>query len=372
MKVPFVDLASEHEPLREALAAATAEVLASGRYVLGERLAAFETAFATYVGASHAVGVSSGTDALMLALRALGVGPSDVVVTTPYSFYSSAAVVLQIGAEVAFVDIDPETDNVSPAAFERFLEDDPRAERTKVVLPVHLFGLAADVAQLSALAERHDIAVVEDAAQAIGTYDTRGHHAGTAGRLGCFSFFPTKNLGGFGDGGAVVTNDPELADTVRRLRSYGAAEKLVHVGLGGNHRLDELQAALLAVKLPHLDAANARRAAHAAAYDAALADLEIRAPQRALAPARHAYHQYVVHAPDRDRLRARLAEDEIDTAVYYPLPLHRQPCFGPYVADHDLPAADAAAETALALPIRPSMTDEMRNWVVDRLRVYGA
>ncbi len=370
MKIPFVDLAREHAPMKDALHAAVREVVDSGRYIMGPKLAAFEAAFAEHVGAKHAIGVSSGTDALVLALLARDVGPGDVVVTTPYTFFSPAGVAARLGAEVVFVDIDPRTYNLDPDALDRWFARDARADRVRVVLPVHLFGLAADLEGIRALTRPRGVTVVEDAAQGVGTYAGDGRHVGVHGKLGCFSFFPTKNLGGLGDGGAVVTDDDALAARVRSLRSYGMSERLVHERLGGNHRLDEIQAAALLVKLDYLADKQRVRDLHAAAYDDALAGLGLGLPARPTPPARHAHHQYVVRVgPERDRVRAALASEGIETVVYYPTPLHLQPVFASHGSGAgDLPHAERAALETLALPIRPSLTPSERDTVVDALR----
>lgn len=370
MKIPFVDLAREHAPLKDALHAAVREVVDSGQYVMGPKLRAFEIAFAKHVGAKHAIGVSSGTDALVLAMLALDVGPRDVVVTTPYTFFSPAGVAARLGAELAFVDIDPRTYDLDADALAHWFAEDPRAARAKVVLPVHLFGLAADVEAIRALTRSRGVVVIEDAAQGVGAVARDGHHVGTHGKLGCFSFFPTKNLGGLGDGGAVVTNDDTIAARVRSLRSYGMSERLVHERLGGNHRLDEIQAAALLVKLAHLDDKQRVRDLHAAAYDEALADLDLVLPTRPTPPARHAHHQYVVRVgPERDRVRAALLDEGIETVVYYPTPLHLQPVFAALgYREGDLPHAEQAARETLALPIRPSLLPDERQAIVDALR----
>ncbi len=370
MKIPFVDLAREHAPFAEALHAAVNDAIDSGSYIMGETLAAFEVAFARYVGAAHAIGVSSGTDALTLALYEREVGPGDVVVTTPYTFYSPAGVAARLGAEVAFVDIDPVTFNLDPDALARFLANDPRAARTKVVLPVHLFGLAADLEGLRALTRPRGIWIVEDAAQGVDAIANDGRHVGTHGKLGCFSFFPTKNLGALGDGGAVVTNDDEVAARIRSLRSYGMSDRLVHERLGGNHRLDALQAAALLVKLEHLESKRRRRELNAAAYDDAFGELSIAVPARPTPPARHAHHQYVVRlGAARDRVREALTAEGIETKIYYPTPLHLQPVFASLgYREGDLVHAERAARETLALPIRPSLTLQERTTIIDAVR----
>lgn len=370
MKVPFIDLPREHAAYEATLKRALADVIDSGRYIMGPRLHRLEHLLASYIGARHVIGVSSGTDALLLALYALDIGPGDVVVTTPYSFFSTAGVIPRVGAEVAFVDIDPNTYNMCPDALDAWLATDPRAARAKAILPVHLFGLPADLDGIAALARHRGIAIIEDAAQAIGGRTPDGRHVGVRGKLGCFSFFPTKNLGGFGDGGAVVTDDDILAARVKSLRSYGSTERLMHERIGGNHRLDELQAAALEVQLAYLDDKLHRRAVHAEAYCDAFANLALGLPPMPSPPARHAFHQFVLRVgPARDRLRAQLAEDGVETNVYYPLPLHLQTAFASCgYGVGSLPNAECAARETLAIPIRPSLSLDERQHVVTAVR----
>lgn len=338
MRVPFFDMAAELAPVRAEIDAAIARVLDSGVFIGGPEVVAFEQALASAAGAAHAIGVSSGTDALLAILMGLGVGPGDEVVTTPFTFFATAGAAARLGARVVFADIDPATLNLSPRAAASAC-----SERTRVVIPVNLFGLPAVLPDVPC----H---VVEDAAQSLGGPPLRGAAA-------AISFFPTKNLGALGDAGAIVTQDPELAARLVRLRSHGAEPKYHHVALGGNFRLDALQAAVLSVRLPRLGAAITRRRALADAYRDAFAALpelaEVRLPPQHAA---HAMHQFVIRTPRRDALRAHLAAAGIGTEIYYPEPLHLQPVFAALgYRSGSLPHAEQACREVLALPIHPAL-----------------
>lgn len=376
MRVPFLDLAAQLETTRPDIERALLDVVVSGRYVGGPVLDAFEQAVADYIGAEHAVGVSSGTDALLVSLMALDVGPGDLVVTTPYSFFATAGVVARVGATPVFVDIDPRTFTIDPACladwFERNAE---RRPRVKAILPVHLFGQCADMAPILELAAAYSIPVVEDAAQALGArYPSEGgdRPAGGLGTLSCFSFYPTKNLGAMGDAGLVVTADANLAARVRRLRNHGGHAAYEHPEVGGNFRLDTLQAAILAAKLPRLDGWHARRRERATHYDEHLAVPGLELPVAAWGRERHTYHQYVIRVPDRrEALRAQLAARQIDTMIYYPVPLHRQPCF--HHLGHPagaFPCSEDAAVRSLALPIYPELTPAMQDRVIEEIAAF--
>lgn len=349
MRVPMIDLTRRDPDELAELREAFERVLASGRFILGPEVEAFEAECAAYLGAKHAIGVSSGTDALLVSLMALGIGPGDEVLCPAYSFVATAEVVVRVGAKPVFADIDEATMNLDP-------EDAARrvTKRTRALLPVHLFGLCADMARLEALAREHGLFVVEDAAQAFGA-EHRGRKAGTMGTFGCFSFFPTKNLGGFGDGGLVVTADDELAARVRSLRQHGARERGRFERIGGNFRLDALQAALLRVELPRVDARIAARRANAARYRERLRDAE-RAGRIVLPSAdpTHTYNQLVVRCEARDALRARLRERGVASEVYYDATLPEQACFGAGEGP-SLPVAHAASRTSLALPVAPEL-----------------
>jgi dTDP-4-amino-4,6-dideoxygalactose transaminase len=351
VRVPFGDLAREGAPVRDALAGAVGRVVARGWFVLGPEVDAFERAFAAYCGARHAVGVANGTEAIQLALTALGVGEGDEVITAANAGVPGAVAIRSAGATPVFADVDPGTDALDPDLVERAV-----TARTRAILLVHLFGRLGPVEALADLARRRGLALVEDCAQAHGAA-RGGRRAGAFGRCGCFSFYPTKNLGALGDGGAVTTDDEALAARLRQLRQYGwRAKYQVAAGGGINSRLDDLQAAALSVKLPLLDAANARRRAIAAAYRAALADLPLELP----APApdgEHAFHLHVVRHARRDELRGRLAARGLATDVHYPVPAHRQEVALGRAPDGGLPATERLAREVLSLPLFPAMTD---------------
>ncbi len=349
--VPFFDRTRGDAAIEVELTAAFHRVARSGRYILGPEVEAFERESAEALGVRHAVGVSSGTDAVLAALMALRVGPGDEIICPAYTFFATAGAIARLGATPIFVDIDPATYLIDPAAVAARI-----TARTRAIVPVHLFGRCADLGALQALTA---LPIVEDAAQAFGA-TLGGRAAGTIGTLGCFSFFPTKNLGAFGDGGLVITDDPALAARVRALRAHGAPEKNHHTEVGGNFRLDALQAALLRVALPRLDAALAARRGNAAVYDQRLARAGIAEIVAPVGGSGATYNQYVIRvrgANLRDRLRAHLTSRGIGTEVYYPVALHRQPCFAALgLGEGSLPVAEAAARETLALPIFPGLT----------------
>jgi len=359
--VPMIDLREQARRLAGAIEAAVAEVLASQQCILGPWVERFESAVAAYTGARHAIGVGSGTDALLLSLAALGVGPGTRVVTTPFSFFSTASTIARLGARPVFADVDPVTLNLDPAAVERILDADPRG--IVGILPVHLYGRLAEMDALQTIADRHGLWMLEDAAQAIGARHVRGA-AGTLGRAGCLSFYPTKNLGGIADGGMVLTGDDDVAARVRVDRHQGMAGPYRHVTLGACSRLSAVNAAALVTKLPHLDAWNGRRRAIAASYDAAFRTAGLSRDDGGplgLPPGggdAHVWHQYVVRSDARDALATHLANVGVSTQVYYPGPLHRQPALAGRV---DVPRpvreAERAAETVLALPMYAELED---------------
>ncbi len=384
--VPLLDLQGQYGPLREQLLAAIARVCDSQRFIGGPEVDGFEREAAEYLGVPHAVGLSSGTDALLVALMALGIGPGDEVITPTFSFFATAACVSRLGATPKLVDIDPLTYNINTRAAVAAI-----SSRTRAIIPVHLYGQSADMDPLLDAARRHGVAVIEDAAQAIGaTY--KGRRAGSMGRAGCFSFFPSKNLGAFGDAGLLTTDDEALAHEVRLLRNHGAepafapAEtaggygevspkprsgvggRYFHKRIGGNFRLDALQAAVLRVKLPHLDGWTARRRENADRYDRLFAGSA--AADRITLPARHPdchhiFNQYIVRVPARDAVRARLEAAGIGTEIYYPVPFHLQECFASLGhRKGDFPVAEAAAAETLALPIYSELTDAQQREVV--------
>ncbi|GIU78242.1 MAG: hypothetical protein KatS3mg005_1480 [Bryobacteraceae bacterium] len=354
VRIPLLDLRAQYETIRAEIEDAVRRVFESQQFILGPDVAALEEEVAAYCGVRHAVGCGSGTDALLLALRALDIGPGDEVLTTPFTFFATAGAIANAGARPVFADIDPQTFNLDPVRVRETLERHPRI---KALMPVHLFGLCADMDPLLELACQRGIAVIEDAAQAIGA-EYKGRRAGGMGAIGCFSFFPTKNLGGAGEGGILTTNDSALADRLRALRVHGSRVRYFHDEVGTNSRLDTLQAAVLRVKLRHLDEWTGRRAELASLYRETLESLgaPVVPPPLPPYPARHVYHQFVIRAPRRDGLRQRLAEDGIGSEVYYPLPLHLQRCFAPLgYAEGAFPVSEAAAREVLALPVYPEM-----------------
>jgi len=377
--VPLLDLKPQFEPLREEIDCALREVIDSHAFILGPVVERFEADVASYTGATHAVGCASGTDALILALAALRIGPGDEVLTTPFSFFSTASCVYKVEARPRFVDIDPDTFNIDPARVE-----DAVGPRTRAILPVHLFGLCADMDPLVEIAARRGLPLVEDAAQALGTSyrsarDDTTRHAGTIGQLGCYSFFPTKNLGGFGDGGMIVTDDTELADRLRLLRVHGGQQMYHHSDVGWNSRLDAMQAAVLRVKLPHLDGWSDQRAANAERYDRWFDEAGLVESGRVRLPARpdgarHIFNQYTLRVERRDALREHLREAAVGHSVYYPVALHRQECFGDLgYAEGDFPEAERACTEVIALPIYPGLNPAQQQRVVEAIAAfYGA
>lgn len=352
--IPLLDLRAQYASIRAEVEEAVRRVLESQQCILGPDVAALEDEIAAYCGVKHAIGCGSGTDALLLALRALDIGPGDEVLTTPFTFFATAGAIANVGATPVFADIDPVTFNLDPAAARAVLE---RRPRIRAILPVHLYGLCADMDEFLAMAAGRGIPVIEDAAQAIGA-EYRGRRAGSIGAIGCFSFFPTKNLGGAGEGGILTTNDDRLADRLRALRVHGSRTRYYHDEVGTNSRLDTLQAAILRVKLRRLEEWTARRIAHAGLYTRTLGELgaPVQPPQLPPYPARHVYHQYVIRAPRRDALREWLARQGIASEIYYPLPLHRQQCFLRLgYAEGVLPRSEQAAREVLALPIYPEL-----------------
>lgn len=369
MRVPFLDLKAQYAVVKGAIRRAIDEVCDNQQFILGPQVRRLEHEIARYCGAPHAVGVSSGTDALLLALMALGIGGGDEVITTPYTFIATAGSIARSGARPVFVDIDPARFTIDPG-----LIADRITERTRAILPVHLFGRCAEMEPIRTLAAQHQLAVIEDAAQAIGAEDEYGRRAGSIGLMGCFSFYPTKNLGGFGDGGMVVINDPALASTLFALRNHGSSTKYLHTLLGGNFRLDELQAALLAVKLQYLDRWTEQRIANAEQYDALFRKrgLEHRLQLPEIPKKeRHVFNQYVIRTPERDALSHFLESREIGHDIYYPVPLHLQACFE-YLGykKGDMPISEQAAKDALALPIYPELTSPMLEYVVDAVQAF--
>ncbi len=365
-QVPLVDLRAQYEALKPAVLAAIAEVLDSMHLFLGPQTQAFEEEFAAYCQVAHAIGLSSGTDALILALRAAGIGPGDEVVTVAHTFFADTEAIALVGATPVFVDIEPDTCCLDPARLEAAI-----TPRTKAVIPVHLYGQPADMAPIRAIAERHGLFVLEDACQAHGAL-YRGQRVGSLGHAACFSFYCSKNLGAYGEGGMLVTNDAQLAARVRRLRDHGAARRYEHAEIGTNARLHELQAAILRIKLPHLDAWNAQRQAHAAAYARALAGLPLALPT--VRPDRtHVYHLYVVQSERRDALRDWLTARGVATGVHYPLAGHLQPAARPWSqGPGSLPVTERLCERVLSLPMYPELTATQIAYVADCIRAFYA
>lgn len=346
-RIPILDLCPEIGALWDDLNAAIQRVLRSGQFILGPEVEAFEREVAAYLGVKHAIALNSGTDALVIGLRAVGVGPRDEVITTPFTFFATAEAVSLVGATPVFVDIDPATFNLNTGLIEAAITD-----RTKAILPVHLYGRPAEMAPILELAERYGLKVLEDCAQAFGaTY--RGRKVGTLGHVGAFSFFPSKNLGAYGDGGLLVTDDDVVAEAARMLRAHGARKKYMNEVTGYNSRLDALQAAILRVKLPYIDRFNAMRRQVALRYSELLGDLSSLVVPQVVEG--HVFHQYTVRIPDgwRDAVQQRLGEAGIDTVIYYPVPLHRLPAY--VHLGYALPEAEKAAAEVLSLPIWPQM-----------------
>ncbi|MCW5574125.1 MAG: DegT/DnrJ/EryC1/StrS family aminotransferase [Steroidobacteraceae bacterium] len=385
MKVPLLDLRPQYRALKRDLDAAIEAVSESQHFILGPAVKRLEADVAAYTGTQFGIGVSSGTDALLVALMVLDIGAGDEVITTPYTFFATGGTIARTGAQPLFCDIDAASFNLSVAAVERLIDErcEQRGERlvnratgrtVKALMPVHLYGQVADMDPLIAIARKHGLRVIEDAAQAIGAADAQGRRACSFGDIGCLSFFPTKNLGAFGDAGMCVTNDAALAERLDIFRVHGGKPKYYHAFIGGNFRLDELQAAVLNVKLPHLDDWTAGRQKNAAYYDAAFAKLALGdavVTPPAMPGARHIYNQYVIRVRDRDALRAHLAARDVGTEIYYPVPLHLQQCFA-YLghAAGDFPESERAANGTLALPIFPELETAQLQYVVDSIAAF--
>ena len=357
-RVPLLDMSRQYAVLKDQLDSAVLKVMAHGWFIMGPEMKQFETEVAEFVGAKHAIGVASGTDALLLALRAAGVGPGDEVILPAFSFFATAGVVSRLGATPKFIDIDPETYNVDPALIEAAI-----GPNTKAVMPVHLFGQCADMNPIVDIAKAKGLAVVEDAAQALSS-SYKGTRAGALGDLGCFSFYPTKNLGAMGDGGMITTDSDELATELLRLRVHGAKPKYYNQTVGYNSRLDTLQAAVLSVKLPHLEAWSESRREHAAYYDKGLAGLPVEVPV-VRDYGVHIYNQYTIALDRRDDFREHLKSRNIGHEIYYPVPLHLQECYnGLGYKQGDLPVSERAAARVCSLPIFPELTFDEQDFVV--------
>ena len=383
MKVPLLDLKAQYSAIKAEVDRAVAEVMNSQHFILGPQVQQCEKAVAEYSRCVFGVGVSSGTDALLICLMAEGIGPGDEVITTPYTFFATVGSITRVGARPVFVDIDPATYNLDTRQIAAKITPNTRA-----IIPVHLYGQMADMQGIMRIAEKHGLIVIEDAAQAIGA-EQGGRRAGSIGHYGCFSFFPSKNLGAAGDGGMVVTNDADRAERLMRLRAHGSKPKYYHKVIGGNFRLDTIQAAVVLAKLPHLDGWTEARQRNAARYDRLLENsgLEIadssqyvgkdRVNEGAdiyypkVVASRHIFNQYVIRTARRDELKAALRTREVSTEIYYPVPMHLQECFA-YLgcAAGACPESEAAAKETLALPIYPELADAQAEYVVDCLREF--
>lgn len=376
MKVPLLDLKAQLNNLSQEIKEAVNEVIDSTIYIMGPKVEELEKKIAEYSGTKEAIGVSSGTDALLVSLMALDVTAGDIVITTPYSFFASAGVIARLGATPVLVDIDPETYNMDPEKLaEWFKKNEKEIKKVKAVMPIHLYGQCADMDRILEVTAQYNIPVVEDAAQAIGaSYPSKGgiKKAGGMGLVGCLSFFPSKNLGCLGDGGAVVTNDAAVAEKIRRLRVHGSKPKYYHSLIGGNFRLDPIQAAVLLVKLPHLDSWTQKRRDNAHFYDEILQVQQIKKPKIAYGREHHIYNQYVLRVDGkRDELRKFLTDNQIGNEVYYPVSFHEQECFK-YLGYKlgDFPVSEHSARNTIAIPIYPELTQEMQKFVVEKLKEF--
>ncbi len=375
MAVPLLDLKAQLKTIEPELKQAVMEVIDSTRYIGGPQIDELEAKIADYVGAKHGIGVTSGTDALLVAMMALGIGPGDIVLTPTYSFFATAGVVARLNATPAFIDVDPDTYNICPNALRAWFErEKDKRDRVKAIVPVHLYGQCADMDPILDIAREYGIPVIEDAAQAIGSkYPSKSgvKGAGSMGTIGSFSFFPSKNLGCVGDGGMVVTSDAALAERIGFLRNHGANPKYYHKMIGGNFRLDPIQAAVLLVKLPHLDKWHQARRDNAAYYDERLQLPGVKLPKVAYQREYHIYNQYVISVKDRDGLRARMTEAKIGTEIYYPVPFHLQECFKDLgYRKGDFPNSEYAADHTLALPIYAELTTEQKDEVISQIRAF--
>ncbi len=366
MKIPMIDLSRQHEPLLPQLRDAIDKVLTTNGFILGPEVEALETEVAALCGVKHGIGVCSGTDALLMTLMALDIGPGDEVIVPAFTFFATAGVVARVGATPVFVDIEPETFNLHPDLLEQ-----ARTERTRAIIPVHLFGQCADMDRIMAFAENHDLPVIEDAAQVIGA-KYRDRPSCSFGRAATLSFYPTKNLSALGEAGMIVTEDDELAATLRCLRNHGQGRQYEHHRIGGNFRLDGMQGAALRVKLPHLESWTRMRRELACRYDGALSECHVTVP-----PVRpechHVYHQYTIRSPRRDALREHLNGSQIGASVFYPIPLPHQPCFA-YLGhrEGDFPEAEKASREVLSLPVFPGMTTREQDTVIEAIRAFDA
>lgn len=365
MKIPSFDLKRQYQNLKLEIDQVVQDVMEKGQFILGENVSLLESELSVYCGTKYAIGVASGTDALLLSLRALGVGPGDEVITTPFTFFATAEVISNLGAKPVFVDIEPDTFNIDVERVEKEI-----TKNTKVILPVHIFGQMCNIDKLLELKEKYNLFIVEDACQAIGAI-FNGKKAGSIGDTGCFSFFPTKNLGAFGDGGMIVTNDEGIRDKILMLRNHGSKKKYYHEELGYNSRLDEIQAAILRVKLRYLDSYIRRRQEIASLYSSLLSDIPHVKTPRIKEGRTHTFHQYVIRAERRDELQRYLSDNGIGSTVYYPLPLHLQKVYNSLgYKPGDFPEAERASKDVLALPMWPELKDEEIREVVEVIKSF--
>ena len=362
--VPLIDLKRQYNGIKEEINSAIQDVLESQAFILGPQVKEFESLFASYCDTKHAIGVSSGTDALILALKSLGIGDGDEVITTPFTFFATAESICNVGAKPVFADIDPETYNIRPDSIEKNI-----SKKTKAIIPVHLYGQCADMEPILEIAKKHDLRVIEDSAQAVGA-EYKGKKAGSMGDLGCFSFFPSKNLGGMGDGGMVTCNSEELEELIHMLRIHGGKPKNYHAALGINGRLDTIQASILIKKLGHLDDWCDKRRQKASYYTEKLKELDLVTP-KTMSFNKHAFHLYVIRVKERDRLMEHLKENNIGCAVYYPVPQHLQECLA-YLGykEGDMPETEKVANETLALPVFPEMTEEEQDYVIESVKGF--
>jgi dTDP-4-amino-4,6-dideoxygalactose transaminase len=367
MKVPLLDLNAQYASIKADIDAAIADVMASQHFILGPKVERCETAIAKYSQCAYGVGVSSGSDALLACLMAENIGPGDEVITTPYTFFATVGAIARVGATPVFVDIDPDTYNIDVSQISKKV-----TRRTRAIIPVHLYGQMANMEPLMEISRERDLIVIEDAAQAIGAED-RGRRAGSIGHYGCLSFFPSKNLGAAGDGGMIVTNDGQRAERLRCLRAHGSKPKYHHKVIGGNFRLDAIQAAIVSAKLPYLDRWTEARQRNARRYDRLFAEFHVPVGLPALVTDRHIFNQYVLRTPQRDQLRTALQHAGVGTEVYYPVPMHVQECFA-YLGSgpNSYPESERAALETLAIPIHPELTEPQAHYVVDCIRDFFA
>ncbi|WP_339060560.1 DegT/DnrJ/EryC1/StrS family aminotransferase [Tepidibacillus marianensis] len=365
MNIPMLDLSEQYQNLKEEIHQALEQVMSSSRFILGDNVKKLERDIADYSQVAYGIGVANGSDALHISLLACGIEAGDEVITTPFTFFATAGSIARIGAKPVFVDISPKTFNIDPTLIEEKITD-----KTKAIIPVHLYGQAVDMDPIREIAQKHHLLIIEDAAQAIGA-EYKGERVGELGDMACFSFFPTKNLGAYGDAGMIVTNNEELAEKIRVIRVHGSKPKYYHHVLGYNSRLDEMQAAILNVKFPHLNEWSELRRKNAAFYSQLLADIDEVITPYEVENSYHIYHQYTIRVKERDQLQAYLKEQGVQTMIYYPMPLHVQPVFSDLgYKEGDFPESEQAAKEALSLPMFPELKKEQQEYIVDKIRDF--